>query len=83
MSYPRAAGAVQYLLAVLIKLFEVQMAMSVYCTGNWLIGRLDSSRLQLSPGWFYLFWCACQGRKKRQEDHLDENNLCQREMNLS
>jgi len=75
MSYPQAAGAVQYLLAVLIKLFEVQMAMSVYCTGNWLIGRLDSSRLQLSPGWFYLFWC---GRSKAgrigKKTRLEENN---------
>jgi len=72
MSYPRAAGAVQYLLAILIKLFEVHMAMSVYCTGNWLIGRLDSSRLQISPGWFYLFWCrrskaGRKGKKTRPE----------------
>ena len=75
MDYPRAAGAVQYLLAVLILLLEVQMAMSVYCTGNWLIGRFDSSRLQLSPGWFYLFWCArSKAGRIDKKIHLEENN---------
>ena len=75
MDYARAAGAIQYLLAVLIELLEVQMAMSVYCPGNWLIGRLNSSRLPLSPGWFYLFWYARRKDGRIGKNiRLEENN---------